>query len=78
MAEFCLSDLEQIARDALGDASIKLRADASASSVPGWDSLQHTLIVLEINRRAGISLEPSEAADAKTFGALIDLVNSRR
>ena len=76
MGPFELTDLEAIVRRVLDVSTLKLERESDASSVPGWDSLQHTLIVLEINEKCSLALDPATAAQAKSFGELIDIVNS--
>lgn len=77
MSKFGLEDLQDIVRAVLGDSSITLAPDADASAVPGWDSLQHTLIILEINQQRGIDLDPGEAAKIENFDALVRVINER-
>ena len=48
MAQFTLADLQAIAREVIGDREIELAPGMSANDVPGWDSLNHTLIAVEI------------------------------
>ncbi len=69
-----LQQLEQIARRVIGRPGIALAPAGRAADVPGWDSLNHTLIVLEINHQFGIDLSPFEAAKAATFADLLALV----
>jgi len=46
----------------------------TAADIPGWDSLRHTILIMEINRVAGIDLSPEETAELKNLGALYDAI----
>jgi acyl carrier protein len=77
MPAFTLSDLEVIAREIIGDRDIALSPSMSAEDVPGWDSLNHTLITLEIAGRFGAKIEAPELAKLPDFAAVVALVNER-
>ena len=70
--------LASIACETMGLRRLVLTPEMTASEVPGWDSLAHTLIVFEIERRLQIELSAEESTQAQTMGDLVDLVNSRR
>lgn len=72
---FRLDDLQAIAREVIGDRAIVLTGDMSAMDVPGWDSLHHTIISIEIGGWAGRDIDARELAKAPTFKDLIDYVN---
>lgn len=74
---FALDDLCAIARELIGDPTVTLSPQMSASDVPGWDSLNHTLITFAIAKATGVSLEAEETARAETFAALVAMVNER-
>lgn len=77
MSEFTLQDLAAIAREVIGGRHLELRSEMSAKDVPGWDSLNHTLIVIEIGERRGLQLSARELAEMKNFGELLEFVNAR-
>lgn len=76
MTAFVLEDLQKIARNVITDSSILLAPSGRAADVPGWDSLAHTLIVLEINEKLGIALQPASAAKARDFAHLVQMVQN--
>jgi acyl carrier protein len=55
-----------------------LRGDQSAADVPGWDSLNHTLISVEIEARAEADVDSQMLAEQPNFGALVEFVRSRQ
>ncbi len=76
-ASFTLDDLQSIARKVIGDPSITLRPEFVATDVPGWDSLNHTLIIMEICDLWKIALPPNRAARARNFEHLIRMVTNQ-
>lgn len=74
---FSLDDLQAIARDVIEDDEIELKDDQLPADIPGWDSLRHTLIVLEINASVGCDLSGSETHALGDFGELVRYVNER-
>jgi acyl carrier protein len=69
--------LSAIAEEIIGLPSIALSSQMLASEIPGWDSLNHTLIILEISNMLGIELSAEETAHLPDLGALVALANSR-
>jgi len=47
---------------------------ASANSIPGWDSLAHTRIVMNLESRLGLLLDMDATYRAANIGALIGIV----
>jgi acyl carrier protein len=75
-APFTLEDLATIAARVIGRANLTLTPEGTARAVPGWDSLSHTIITLEIADARGIALEPQATAACATFAELVALVNA--
>ena len=48
----------------------------TAEDVNGWDSVTHSMLVMEIERRLGIQLPMDQAFDLANVGELVDLVAS--
>ncbi|MBU8545411.1 MULTISPECIES: acyl carrier protein [Roseomonadaceae] len=78
MPAFTLADLEAIAREVIGDRDIALTAEMAAADVPGWDSLNHTLISVEIEGRSGAEVDAQQLAECATFGDLVAFVAARQ
>lgn len=53
-----------------------IRSDADASSVPGWDSLAHTRIIMNLEGRLNLELDMNATMQAATFGDLAAVVRS--
>jgi acyl carrier protein len=73
---FTLNDLQDIAREIIGDPDIVLTPEMNAQDVPGWDSLNHTLIALEIAARFGAHVDAPALAELGSFGEVVAKVNS--
>lgn len=78
MKPFTIEHLQAIAREIIGDREIALTPEMAAADVPGWDSLNHTLISVEIEARAGAAVDAQQLAEQATFGALVAFVRSRQ
>ncbi|WP_109150609.1 acyl carrier protein [Azospirillum sp. TSO5] len=69
-----IRQVEAAIRTALFDPDILVDEQTTAADVDGWDSLSHVRIILEIEKRLGISIDGSEASYVKTVGELVDLI----
>jgi acyl carrier protein len=77
METFTLQHLQDIARDVIGDTDITLSPSMSANDVPGWDSLNHTLIAMEIAGRFTPDVDAQQLGRLATFGDLVEFVNAK-
>lgn len=75
MSAFTLGDLQEIARDIIGDDDIFLAPEMCAQDVPGWDSLSHTIISVEIAARTGHEMDAQVLAQFDNFGDMVGYVN---
>lgn len=78
MKPFTLEHLQAIAREIIGDRELVLQAHQSAADVPGWDSLNHTLISVEIEARAEAAVDAGMLAEQPDFGALVAFVRAKQ
>jgi acyl carrier protein len=76
MISFTLADLQDVAREVIGDDDIVLPPEMAAADIPGWDSLNHTLICVEIGLRLQRRVEPQEMAACANFAAMIEALKS--
>ena len=56
---------------------INLEPDQSAADGPGWDSLNNSLIALDLSNMLGVEPNGWDMGQCKTFGELIDVVNRK-
>jgi len=68
------SNLTEIFREVLGDDSIVLTSDLTASDVDGWDSFKQVEILIAVQERFGFKLRSREIDGLKCVGDLVDVV----
>lgn len=56
------------------DETTEITAQTAASDVPGWDSLAHVRIVMNIEAQLGMSIEINDTYAAGNVGELVDLI----
>jgi acyl carrier protein len=66
-----------IASDVFGVPVDKLSAGSSPESVENWDSMQHLNLVLAIEEKFGIQLDPEEIEQMKNLGAVAAVVDKK-
>jgi acyl carrier protein len=72
-----MSTLTEVFRKVLDDPGITLTPQTTADDVEGWDSLNHIIIVVEIERRFGIKFQAAEMEELKNVGELVELIEAR-
>jgi acyl carrier protein len=72
--EFSIDTLEEIAAEVIGLTDLRLVPSMSAKDVPGWDSLNHTLIALEIGARFHIEVSAERTGKCPNFGAMVGMI----
>lgn len=77
MSGFTISDLTNAVRTVIGSRRIELRDDMTARDVPAWDSLNNTLIAIELSERLGVEFTPKDLASTANMGELVALINRR-
>ena len=53
-----------------GEASLEITPEMTANDIPGWDSLAHIRIILELGSRLGVSIDVEATYRAATIGDL--------
>jgi len=66
-----------IASDVFRVPADKLSADSSPESVENWDSMEHLNLVLAVEEKFGIQLDPEEIEQMKNIGAVAALVDKK-
>jgi acyl carrier protein len=64
-------------RQETDNTDIDIDNETTASEVPGWDSLAHVRIVLNIEIRVGAPIDISDTYAAANVGELTELVRAR-
>lgn len=53
---------------------LPIDAGTRSVDVPGWDSLSHVILILELQTTFGADIQPDETLELKDVGALYDLL----
>jgi acyl carrier protein len=72
-----MGELADVFRKVLGDPTIVLTPQTTAEDVQNWNSLNHIIIVVEVERRFGIKFVTGEMEELENVGALADLIQHR-
>lgn len=64
-----LTQVLEVASDVFGVAPSSLSAASSPDSVENWDSVQHLNLVLALEARFGVQINPEDIDKLKTLGA---------
>jgi acyl carrier protein len=74
--EAVLRKLEPIFRGVV-DPDLVLSEDLDASKVPLWDSLNHIILVVEIEMKLGVVLTTDELAPLRNVGEMVTLLQQK-
>lgn len=66
--------LTTVFQDTFDDPSIALFDEMTASDLDDWDSLQHIVLVLAIEREFAVKLNPAEVGKLANVGKMTDLL----
>jgi acyl carrier protein len=63
-----------VASDIFGVPAEKISAESSPETIENWDSMQHLNLVLAIEEKFGVQLEPEDIEQMKNIAAVAALV----
>jgi acyl carrier protein len=66
--------VRNIASDIFGIPADKIMAESSPETIENWDSMQHLNLVLAIEEKFGVQLDPEDIEAMKNIGAVAGLV----
>lgn len=69
--------LTAVFQQTFDDSSIVLHDTMTAADVDDWDSLQHIVLVLAVEREFKIRLNPAEVGKLENVGRMIELLQAR-
>lgn len=73
-----LATLTDIFRDVFDDPSLVLSPSTTAQDVPGWDSVTHITLVVEVESRLGVRFNTAELEELKNIGEFVDLIKKKQ
>ncbi len=74
MTASTLDQVRNVASDIFGISADKITAESSPETIENWDSMQHLNLVLAIEEKFGVQLEPEDIEEMKNIGAVAALV----
>jgi len=69
-----LDQVRTVASDIFGVPAEKIAAESSPQTIENWDSMQHLNLVLAIEEKFGVQLDPEDMEEMKNVGAIVALV----
>ena len=66
--------LNSVFQDTFDDPSLRIYEAMTAADVDDWDSLQHIVLVLAVEREFRVRLNPAEVGKLENVGKMIDLL----
>ena len=66
--------VRNVASDIFGVPADKITAESSPETMENWDSMQHLNLILAIEEKFGVQLEPEDIEQMKNIGAVAALV----
>jgi len=66
--------VRNVASDIFGIPADKITAESSPETIENWDSMQHLNLVLAIEEKFGVQLEPEDIEQMKNIDAVAALV----
>jgi acyl carrier protein len=73
-----LTRLADVAREVFRAPGATITAVTTADDVDGWDSLNHALFLLALERAFSIRFDPEDVIDLQDVGELVALVDRLR
>ena len=70
-------EIQEIISANLAVPGASVRRDSKASDFPAWDSVNHLLLVMEIERRLGLKFTMDEIADLVSVDKIISAVEKK-
>ena len=69
--------LTEVFQETFEDPGLELRDTMTAADVDEWDSLQHIVLVLAVEREFRIRLNPAEVGKLENVGRMVDLLQAK-
>lgn len=72
-----IKDVTEIYRRVLKDPELELTPETTADDVPGWDSLNHTILMAEVQKHFQIKFTLKEVVRFRNVGDMMIKINER-
>ena len=74
MTATTFEQVRSVASDIFGIPADRISAESSPETIENWDSMQHLNLVLAIEEKFGVQLDPEDIEKMKDIGAVAALV----
>ena len=74
MTASTFEQVRNVASDIFGIPADRIAAESSPETIENWDSMQHLNLVLAIEEKFGVQLDPENIEQMKNIGAVAALV----
>lgn len=74
MTASTFEQVRDVASDIFGVPANSITAESSPKTIESWDSMQHLSLVLAIEEKFALKLDPEEMEKMKNIGAVVALV----
>lgn len=73
-----LAELTEIFRDLTRDPALEIAPEHTPDDIPGWDSMTHIAVIVELECRFGVQFRAAEMDSLHSIGELIRAVEAKR
>ena len=73
-----LQQLTDVMRDVFDNPDLEITPATSAADVEEWDSVNHIMLVVQIEREFGVKFQTAELEDMKNIGDLVALIEGKQ
>jgi acyl carrier protein len=70
-------EMIKVIRETFNEFTLPITESTTARDVPGWDSLNHVVLLLEFEEQFGVTLTTEETTTLPNVGALYRLLVAR-
>lgn len=74
--EEILKKVQDIFKDVLEDEDIELSYNTTSNDIEGWDSLNHIVLIVEIEKKFNFKFKLEEMQSFKNIGEICDIILS--
>jgi acyl carrier protein len=74
MSADTLSRVQEVIRQVFADDGLVIHRTTAAADVPGWDSLMHVTIIVNLEQAFGLRFSSAQVAGFKNVGEIVDAV----
>jgi acyl carrier protein len=73
-----LGRLNEVFRSVFDDPNLTVSPATTAKDVPGWDSIVHITLVIEVEREFGVKFQMSEIEKLRNVGDLLAILAAKQ